>query len=326
MRGTNRNYIYYACCTLVALFSQASVHAESSAPEQATQKVECAEFRTDDVWLISTRHLGCGCLDKKEPYVDLRIQRSVGQEEWVDATLDDFLSSQAAGQPTLFYVHGNRVSSGDAIRRGWDAYHGLFDCSHAAPARFVIWSWPSDRIKGQVRDVRAKAARTNSEAHYFAWLLGQLDAQSPISILGYSFGARVTSGALHMLSGGALTGCKLPSHLQRPLGAMRVALMSAAVHNYWLQPNGCHGLATSQIEHLLIQYNSIDPVLKRYRLVEKRGRPAALGYTGMYDDGSLGTWIEQYDVRGIVGRTHAEVKYIHSPAVMEKARDVLLDW
>jgi len=326
MRGPFRIYIYSICCTLAVLGSHVCALAESSSPQQYSGcKTDCRE-RADEVWLISTRHLGCECLDKKDHGVDLRIQRSVGKEQWVEATLDDFLSTQSVDQPTLFYVHGNRVDSCEAVRRGWNAYHGLFDCSRAVPTRFVIWSWPSDQIKGQVRDVRSKGLRTNSEAHYLGWLLGQLDQQAPVSIAAYSFGARVTCGALHVLSGGELAGCTLSPDLQRPGGSTRVALMAAAVHNYWLQPNAYHGLATRQIEHLLIQYNSIDPALKRYRHIEKHGRPAALGYTGMYDDGSSGTWIEQYDARGSVGKSHAESNYFQSPTVMEKMRQVLLDW
>lgn len=327
MRGTFRNYFYYTFCTLVVLFNQVCAYAESTSPRQRLEcEVGCSEIRSDDVWLISTRHLGCEYFERKGGGVDLRIQRSLGKGEWVEATLDDFLNSPAADQPTLFYVHGNRVNSSDAIRRGWDAYHGLLDCSHSPPTRFVIWSWPSDAIKGVVRDVRAKAARTYSEAHYLAWMLGQLDSRTPVSIIGYSLGARVTSGALHVLSGGELAGSTLPPDLQRPSGSARVALLAAALHNNWLQLNGCHELAVNQMERLLIQYNSCDVLLKRYRVIEKRGRPAALGYTGMYDDGSLGIGIEQQDVCPIVGKSHAEVDYFHSPTIMEEARQVLLDW
>ena len=327
MSVAERKNSWYLFGTLLVLLGQASAQAESASPEQQSIcEIDCRETRADDVWLISTRHLGCECLHKQEQDVDLRIKRSIGEDEWIDSTLDDFLNSQTADQPTLFYLHGNRVDACDAIRRGWDAYHGLFDCSKARPTRFVIWSWPSDKIKGQVRDVRAKAVHTSGEAHYFAWLLGHLGNNSPISIVGYSYGARVTSGALHVLSGGELAGCTLPPGLQRPSGSMQVAFMAAALHNNWLYANGCHELATSQIEHLLIQYNSKDPVLKRYHLIEKHGRPAALGYTGMYDDVSLATLIEQSDVRSSVGKSHAEANYFRSDRVMEEARQVLLDW
>jgi hypothetical protein len=327
MRTTNRNYIYYTCCTLLVLFNQVRACAESPSSEQHSKcEIGSAETRADDVWLISTRHLDCECLTKGDQNVDLRIQRSLSKDEWVEATLDDFLNSQTPGQSTLFYVHGNRMDSRDAVDRGWDAYHSLLDGSDAPPTRFVIWSWPSAKVHGQVHDVRVKAERTNSEAHYFAWLLGHLDHRSRVSFVGYSFGARVISGALHVLSGGELVGCTLSPELRRPRGSARVAFVAAALHNHWLQPNGVHELATSQIEHLLVQYNSSDPVLKRYRIIEKHGRPEALGYTGMYDDGSSDALIEQYDVRRSVGKTHAEAHYFRAPPVIERTRRVLLDW
>lgn len=289
-------------------------------------EVVCSDSRADDLWLISTRHLNCECLDKTTSLVDLKIRHLVGQDQWIDATLEEFLHGGPVDQPMLFYVHGNRVDSCEAIGRGLNLYHGLLDCSGAARTRFVIWSWPSDQVHGQVQDVRAKAARTNIEGSYFAWLLSQIEPATPVSIASYSFGARVTSGALHVLSGGKLAGCTLPSHSLRPPGTMRVSMSAAALHNHWLQPGGCHELALDQMERLLVQYNPRDPVLKRYRFIEKRARPVALGYTGMYADETLATWIEQRNVSYAIGRSHVEARYTSSPGVMQQLRETLIPW
>ena len=108
-----------------------------------------------------------------------------------------------------------------------------------------------------------------------------------------------------------------------PLPPVRVALLAAALHNYWLQPGACHEFALSQMDRLLIQYNSCDPVLKRYRCIEKRARPAALGYTGMYVDESLDTWIDQRDVCCIVGKSHAEARYFNSESLTSQIREAL---
>lgn len=311
--------------TLLVLFGPANAHAETIAP-QGKVVAHCDEERDDDIWLISTRHLGCAAWEKTDFDVDLHVRHYAGKGEWNDATLDDFLHGGPADQPTLFYLHGNRVDSCDAIRRGSNTYHGILDCSGASSTRFVIWSWPSDKVKGIAKDIRSKAARTNTEAHYFAWLLAQLEPTTPVSILGYSFGARVTSGALHVLSGGTLAGRTLPNALHRPAGSYRVALPAAALHSHWLSPNGCHELATNQMEHLLIQYNSCDPVLKRYHMIERRAHPSALGYTGMYVDESVAASVEQYDMCSSVGKTHAEVKYTSSPTVMDQTRQALIYW
>jgi hypothetical protein len=170
-----------------------------------------------------------------------------------------------------------------------------------------------------------KAARTNGEAHYLAWTLAQLDATAPVSIVGHSFGARVATGALHVLSGGKLAGEYLPGDLQRSTGSIRVTLMAAALHNYWLRPGNYHGLAMNQMERLLIQYNSCDSALRYYRFIEKHSRVAALGYTGMRLDDSLPIEVEQVDVCCVLGKVHSVTAYFCSETIVQHAQDTLLD-
>jgi pimeloyl-ACP methyl ester carboxylesterase len=190
--------------------------------------------------------------------------------------------------------------------------------SQVEPVRFVVWSWPSDQIHGQVRDVRAKAARTNGEAFYLAWFMSQLDPGASANVLGYSFGARVATGALHLLGGGELAGRTLPTG---PTPRVRVALLAAAVHSHWLQPGACHGAALSQMDRLLIQYNSCDPYLKHYQFIEKHARPAALGYLGMRADEAASVWLEQRDVCAIVGKSHAQIRYFTSCTLTREIRE-----
>ena len=97
--------------------------------------------------------------------------------------------------------------------------------------------------------------------------------------------------------------------------------MAAALHNHWLQPGACHGSALSQMDRLLIQYNSCDPYLKRYKYIEKHARPDALGYTGMRVDDSQGAWIIQRDVCPVVGKSHAQVRYFNSTIVTDQVRE-----
>ena len=74
---------------------------------------------------------------------------------------------------------------------------------------------------------------------------------------------------------------------------------------------------------MLILYNSQDPVLKRYWMIDKKNRPRAIGYVGLswYDDElSIG----QFDVRAQIGRSHDERKYFTSSFVTEKLRDTII--
>ncbi len=313
---------------LLAVHAADVAAVESLGPGLATQKPTaskgcCDATRADDIWMISTRHLDCPCLDKNSGDFDLEFTRYVGKQ-WVASSIDEFLTTGDAAQPTLFYVHGNRVDCEDVKDRGMQAYHGLLDCSCAGPLRFVIWSWPSEKVHGQIQDVRAKAVRTDREAHYMAWLLGQMPPDTRTGLVGYSYGARVVTGALHVLGGGRLAGCTLPAAYQRGGGAYNVVLMAAALHNYWLQPDSCHGRALDQVSHLLNQYNPCDAVLKRYKAVERRGRPQALGYTGMCVDEGLAIRIQERDVCDIIGHSHAERLYFESDSITAEARESLL--
>lgn len=296
---------------------------DGSQKDWLTDNSDCDSNRLDDVWLISTRHLGCPSWDKTAD-VDLRVEHYLGKEvDWVDSSLGEFLTSNDPTTPMFIYVHGNQISRYEAIVRALRLQRNVLGCNYVSPVRLVIWSWPSEKARGYVRDARVKAARTNIEGYYFGSFLSQLDSTTTVNIVAYSFGARVTSGALHLLGGGELLGRTLPGAHSRPPHSFRVAMLAAALHSHWLQSGACHEFAMSQMDRLLLQYNSCDPVLQRYRFIEKHGRPAALGYTGMYVDETQGVWIEQRDACCIVGKSHAEINYTTSPELMQQIHNVL---
>src|SRR5690606_32297914 len=146
--------------------------------------------------------------------------------------------------PTVVYIHGNRVENGE------DKPHGLwFHRSLAArtpsdgPMRFVIWSWPSSQIRGVVNDYQVKAARTKQVGWQLAWAVDRLPPETPLALVGYSYGARVVTGTLHLLAGGSLGELSLPerAHWSRP--PIRAALIAAAVDAQWIRPGGYHGRA-----------------------------------------------------------------------------------
>jgi len=238
----------------------------------------------DEFWIISARELGSDSVGLKSEF-NLRVYRN--GNGWKETELDQFLDTQKmADKVTIFYVHGNRKNADQAVDEGRLVYRGLLQSRpHMQPLRFVIWSWPSERIRGIVRDARVKAYRADVHAVHLGKLLTQLEQHAPqdlqISIVGYSFGARLALGALHLWAGGELGGTRLdqrdePHHIRA-----RVTLLAAAEHNYWLQPGAYHGDALRRIDHLILVRNSRDPVLKRYWLMNVHSRPRALGYTGI---------------------------------------------
>jgi len=296
-----------------------TVDAVTVDAEQKVGDIDYQALRHDDAWLISTRHLGCPSW-KSDSNVDLQVSQYSDSGDWIESDLNSLLASEPC--LTVVYVHGNRVSADDAIVRAWNAFSVLQADPAAPPMRLIIWSWPSDQIHGQIRDVRYKGARTNTEGEYLAWFLAQVDPAIPLNLIGYSYGARVVTGAMHVLGGGTLTCQGWP--MLRASGdrmPINVVLMAAALHNHWLATGGYHDQCWSVLDRILVLYNSCDPVLKRYRFIEKRGRPVALGYGSAWGlDAEQAARTEQRDVCCSVGKTHSESVFFSSTEVIESVQ------
>ncbi|MCO8121493.1 hypothetical protein NHH03_07075 [Stieleria sp. TO1_6] len=233
----------------------------------------------DRVFLLSTRHLTSNacCATLEQP--DYRMwQIECGRANPIDVM--DYQASLSAARQVVIYVHGNRMPADDLMSRATIVRRRI-DCARNGGAiDWVVYSWPSAREYGLLRDFREKADRCDAQGLYLASFL-RLHAQAavPTVVIGYSFGARVATGALHALAGGPLSG----RTLQGPplVGAnIRVGLVAPAIESNWLTAKGYHGQATQNMEQLLLLYNRRDIVLKQYWLIEKVRRETALGFSG----------------------------------------------
>ncbi len=285
----------------------------------------CATSRPDDgVWLVSTRHLHCAT---GPDTAALDFQRFDGDACWQAADIKDLLNADPA-TPVVVYVHGNRVGRCEAIAEGWRTYRTLTADGNeedTPPIQFVIWSWPSDRVRGALNDVRVKARRTDLEAYFLARWLARFDSSHRVALVGHSFGARIIAGGLHLLGGGTLLGRTLPPAPAEPVRP-RAVLLAAALHNYWLRPGCRFDMALPSVDRLLNLYNRCDPVLRHYRVLDKCTRAEALGYTGMCtnDLDAARQLVTQQDVRCLVGRNHDVAFYIHNPTVVAQIRKYVL--
>ncbi|MDG2384849.1 MAG: alpha/beta hydrolase [Pirellulaceae bacterium] len=301
---------YYFLVAILILFpwSDSSTHAEDAKTHSAG-KTDSANV----IWLISSRHLpSSNCHSVVDP-TTLQFTRLDEAGSTVPGNLSEF-EADGVGRRTCIYVHGNRVSSSYAAYRGLRVYRKL-ECQKfgSESMRFVIWSWPSDRVKGLVRDARVKAARTDSESFYLASVLETQPENEPLSLIGFSFGGPIISGALHLLAGGAICGCSLDLETAHRLNA-DVVLMAPAMGNRWLSPSGRYGLAAGQIERLLLLYNSRDRALKQFWVISSQRPVTALGYRG-FDGTCLGELkgrIRQCDVSRQIGREHTARLYLNS--------------
>jgi hypothetical protein len=322
-RSALRKLLPFALLAFATLLASTSVSATTVV--SGTAGAACCPLREDDqLWLVSDRCLGCNVECDAER---LQYWRYDCQRRWTRASLEELLAAEDPSMPTVVFLHGNRIPSGDAFTKGWSAYRTLVRCADERPVRFIIWSWPSDPIRGPIEDARVKAARTNVTGYYLAWFLDRLNPEAPLGLWAHSFGARAVTGALHLLGGGALSGRVLHERVHPERAPAQVALLAAAIDNHWLLPGRNHGQAMTQTSQLLLVNNGCDALLKRYHfLYHRRSCQEALGYTGM-NAGYLGedaAKVLQIDAACQVGKQHLFALYLQAPGVMARVRATLL--
>lgn len=301
-----------------------SVDTGASVPCHDTVEPEVVYCPEHDEWLVSSRGAST-CGDPVLGYERLEYWRGDGNCGWIPSTAEEFHATDNPRVPTIFFVHGNRVSRGEAkqvgrqwVRRFEGAEYG------AGPARLVIFTWPSDQIAGKpIEDVRVKAHRSEAHAWYLAALIDSIPSDVPIGLVGYSYGARLISASLHLLGGGRISGRQLARDEVPPARPLRAVLLAAALDNHWLGEGQHHGLALSQVDSLVVFVNHEDSLLRLYPRLFGRGGPDALGRTGVVSRSRLGVHgskLRQINVAGAVGKHHDWHTYVNSGTIMSRAR------
>jgi hypothetical protein len=170
--------------------------------------------------------------------------------------------------------------------------------------------------------------RTNPVAWQLAWFLDQLPAETPIAMMGYSYGARTVSGTMHLLGGGKLGNLSLENrqHADRP--PVRIALVAAAFDADWVLPGEVHQRTITQVERMVVVTNRQDPAMRFFKLSTKNSRVDALGLAGIPNATKLGAAVKriQYiDVTAEVGRSHVIYDYLADQPKMTRMWRQLLD-
>lgn len=271
----------------------------------------------DRLFVVNTRPVGCttdAARLAEEAYAAERVDG-----HWASAPVESVLASLDPTLPTVFYIHGNQIDQASARRRGLDVYRRLIRCaSDERPVQFVIFSWCSTKVKGLLRDYRVKAARTRPVAWQLAWTLDRLPAGSRVGLLGYSYGARVSSGATHLLAGGSLSGLQYTA--ANSLGSVRAVFLAAAYDACWNSPRSYHGHALDRIESLLTTVNPRDPAMKYFKWVPTSADPPALGGVGPTGlNAEQASRVRLMRVADSVGRSHDLYEYLAAPGLMQSA-------
>ncbi len=273
-----------------------------------------ADLRGDRFWLINTRSMSSNTFNMNLNQPNFRIERLDRCGNRRPSSLDDYISSMDPTRPRIIYVHGHRREAPVAITQGMYIYQQV--ARHRVdgqPFDWVIWSWPSEGQSILMSDVREKAMRTNAQGLYVAWLLREHHQHSqPTGLIGFSFGARVVSGALHALAGGSL-GSRTIGEPAITGANIDVGFLAPALDNRWMAANGYHRLATQNLNRLLLLYNDRDFALKYFRLISQDPRSEALGHTGprcfapRHDGTPL--QIRSLNCANTVGNHHSEKTY-----------------
>lgn len=288
-----------------------------------TKPVTCQPRLHDEVWLVSDRSLGCPDAVASQPQLET-WQFDLNAHNWNASSQDAFLAASDPTKPTVFWVHGNWKDAGTAREEGLEVYQQLTrGVSADRPIRFVIFSWPSTRTHGLREDARRKYYRTNFDSYYLASLVNQIDPKVPVDIVGFSFGAKVVIGALHLLGGGTLAGHALPQPLvaRAPIQAVPIC---AAVNSDALAIGRSNGQALPAVSRMLALNNGCDRALKHYAAVDPCNRPQALGYTGAVGPlGDNASKLRQVDLCCAVGKEHYWGAYFYNPSIVARMRPYL---
>jgi esterase/lipase superfamily enzyme len=280
-----------------------------SVPVFVAWSLACVVGAADEpqrIWLVSTRE-ATRCCDSDCATSGVRCWRLNEDCGWSSAAPGDFRDGAAI--PTVVFVHGNRTDADDAVAMGMHVYQAIRSETCGRPFRYVIWSWPADRVYRRVRpDAQLKAAYGDAEGCYLADWLANLQSDVKVSLIGYSFGPRVICGALQILSGGDVSGRKLGQDAHRTWNArkrkpIRAVLLATADDFDSLGPDGRHGQALSLLDKALITRNGCDHALRFYDRLYGRGGPDATGLVGPSGIDNMEK-VSIVDVSGSVGKSH----------------------
>jgi hypothetical protein len=316
-------------CALVrgrSAFFTAALLVFASCGVLAEASTSVNEIRAqDEIVLVNVRPVGNCCdpavLADGVSIESYHAQNESGCRHWQASSLESVVAADSSVS-TVIFVHGNRLTNWDAKCEGLATYRRIVrQAADAAPIRFVIFSWPAAQISGPLNDVRVKAARTRPAGCQLAWFVDQLPAETPITMVGFSFGARIVTGSLHVLGGGGLGSMGLAELLHPHRRPVNAVLMAAALNSDWLCPGHFHGQAMDKVDQLVLVNNCEDRAMKYYHFSTTCGRPQALGLCGPTCIDSAGaSKIVELNVGRYVGSDHNLFCYLSAPGVTSEIR------
>lgn len=273
---------------------QTAENSELALPPQKTNPLEADIWKIETSWASHTHPSG----DQLRKVIFYRKN----ENKWEKSDAKTFLNTQGNAQPVIFYVHGNRTEANTAMIQGMMV---LKNYKTEIPARLVIWTWDAERVSARPRiEYSTKANYADFQGFYLAKLLGQMNENAPVTLVGHSFGTRVILSALHLLGNGTVGNKTLESAFPeeprevsfdlkkkpeqkteegpKKLPKLNALLVAAAISCNAMVPGSIYDHALEMVSQMYITQNGADPALKFYPLMNgPRFRlPEAMGYAG----------------------------------------------
>lgn len=276
----------------------------------------------DEFWWVSCRHL---------PLKSCEVELCYYRFENCEARESSLAELRAAhdANPELYnfvYIHENRADVNKSEMRFWQTYNILINqAPDAPPVRYIFFSWPADRIFGQIRDVKTKAVVCDYHCYYLAWFLCQIKDFHKPSLGGYSYGCRIGLDALHIAGGGVKRCQALPPEMLVTRPTFRAAFVATAMQNRCTPEGGVCGPTYQTLDHLTLLNNSDDNVLKYFHRLTDNGA-SAIGREGVCGVECLpdgGQRLTQIDCCRIAGKSHKLEDYYKSEEVRQIIRDAI---
>ena len=268
-----------------------AVSGEPQSPQLATSEWTAAQSSAgDQIWIVMATADGFYC-------------QTLENNAWRVADVKEFYAGDSADRSTVIWAHGFKTDMTGAAESGC-SFRNTIDAARAAAGssrayRLVIWKWSSERGAGRLRiDAQMKGRIADAEGRRLANFIGGMNASNNVSLVGFSFGARVVGSALQCLATSPST------YMTNRTGRVSLVLASSAC-DYgafdWSYANGA-----SIPAYVLNIYNPADFALRYYPFVSDTGSQAQGVYpiTGSAFTGAVGSAFN-INVSSAVGKEHS---------------------
>lgn len=287
--------------------------------EEQLREATTPVWPAEGYWIVSTA-ASPQSFETSPPVFCPRVTRYDDCVGYRRSQMTELQQGIVPGVPICIVVHGSFMDAPSVAPESRATWRWLRNARRDQPFQMIYFSWPSDESLTSLIgiDVLILGSRASRNGFYLASLIQSLPPESPICLVGHSFGARVISSSLHLMGGGVVEGYRHGCANCRGR-QIRAVFAAAATDHDWFNPGQDFDRALCCTECLLNLRNCKDPALCVYPL-RRLGSSRALGKTGLtpkdrYLLQRTGCKVTDIDVSGMIGVRHSFPEYFSRPNV-----------